>query len=94
LEEKHKRNRKKRRTSQVSRIFSFLRFHFYPSVIATLATKCGECDEREVEMVSGYSNEGALLSLVAVISACLLSFPRVMAFVSTAVTVINRGLPL
>lgn len=88
---KHKRNREKRRASLVSRIFKFLRFHFYPSAIATVATKCGKCDEREV---ARQGNVRALLSLVNVTSACLLSVPRVMAFVSAAVTFINRGLPL
>lgn len=43
--------------STVSTIFNLLRFHFYPSGIATVATKCGECDKREVE--SRYGNERA-----------------------------------
>lgn len=93
-DEKQKRKREKRRTNLVSSIFNFLRIHFYPSAIATVAAECGECDERGAECYPRYGNVRALLSLVDVTSACLLSVPRVMAFVSAAVTFMNRDPPL
>jgi hypothetical protein len=49
LQRRQMKNREsiKEKSSKVSTIFNLLRFHFYPSAIATVATKCGEYDKRE-----------------------------------------------